>query len=149
MPDAEELANRISTLLAAKGIPFETKRMMGGVAFMVDDKMCIGTAKNRLMVRFDPALHEEVLARLGTGPMDFTGRVMRGFVFVQPAAVRDDVRLGSWLDLALDYNPRAKRSVKKRKKESCGQSRAPILARLSQLDAGMGFFSGKIGRRGA
>ncbi len=122
MPDTEELANRISTLLAAKRIPFETKRMMGGVAFMVDDKMCVGTAKNRLMVRFDPALHEEVLARPGTGPMDFTGRVMRGFVFVQPAAVRDDVRLGSWLDLALDYNPRAKRSVKKRKRKAAAKA---------------------------
>ena len=44
--------------------------------------------------------------------MDFTGRVMRGFVFVQPAAVCDEVRLGSWLDLALDYNPYGKTIIR-------------------------------------
>ena len=115
MPDTDELANRISAILAAKKVRFEPKRMMGGLAFMVDDKMFVGTAKNRLMVRFDPDLHEEVLARPGAGPMDFTGKPMRGFVFVELAAVRDDNDLGYWLDLALEYNPRAKRSTKKKK----------------------------------
>ncbi|HKB89206.1 MAG TPA: TfoX/Sxy family protein [Opitutaceae bacterium] len=116
MPDTEELANRISTLLAAERVRFETKRMMGGIAFMVDDKMCVGTVKNRLMVRFDPAMHEEVLERLGAGPMDFTGRSMRGYVFVKSGTLRDNAVLASWLELALAYNPRAKSSKKAAKK---------------------------------
>jgi TfoX/Sxy family transcriptional regulator of competence genes len=110
IPAAEDLAARISALLTAKRVRFVQKRMFGGICFMVSDKMCVGTAKNLLMVRFDPDLHEEVLARPGAGPMDFTGRPMRGYVFVQPVALRDDTVLTSWLDLALDYNPRAKSS---------------------------------------
>ncbi len=110
MSDGEDLANRISALLTARRVRFEAKRMMGGICFMVADKMCVGTAKNLLMVRFDPARHEEVLARPGAGPMDFTGRPMRGYVFVQPAALRNDAVLVSWLELALAYNPRAKSS---------------------------------------
>jgi TfoX/Sxy family transcriptional regulator of competence genes len=109
-PEIEELAERVGALLTAKRVRFESKRMMGGICFMVADKMCVGTAKNRLMVRFDPTLHEEVLKRPGAGPMDFTGRPMRGFVFVQTESLREDSVLTSWLELALTYNPRAKSS---------------------------------------
>lgn len=112
MSNIEDLPDRISAQLKAKHVRFESKRMMGGICFMVADKMCVGTAKNLLMVRFDPARHEEVLSRPGAGPMDFTGRPMRGYVFVQPAALRDDAVLASWLELALIYNPRAKSSKK-------------------------------------
>lgn len=112
MSDGEELANRVGALLTAKGVRFEAKRMMGGICFMVADKMGVGTVKDRLMVRFDPALHDEVLARPGAGPMDFTGRPMRGYVFVEPAILREDDVLASWVGLALAYNPRAKSSKK-------------------------------------
>src|ERR1700738_1145563 len=104
MSDDEGLANRISALLTVRRVRFESKRMMGGICFMVADKMCVGTAKNLLMVRFDPDRHEEVLARPGAGPMDFTGRPMRGYVFVKPSELGDDRVLASWLDLALAYN---------------------------------------------
>lgn len=81
---------------------------------MVDDKMCVGSAKQRLMVRFDPELHDNVLTRPGAGPMDFTGKPMRGYVFVKPEAVKTATALGSWIDLALAFNPRAKRTAKKK-----------------------------------
>jgi TfoX/Sxy family transcriptional regulator of competence genes len=112
MTNSEDLAERISAVLTAKRVRFESKRMMGGICFMVADKMCVGTAKNLLMVRFDPERHDDVLTRPGAGPMDFTGRPMRGYVFVQPASLREDAVLASWLELALDYNPRAKSSKK-------------------------------------
>ena len=91
--------------------------MMGGIVFMVGGKMCVGTTQGRLMVRFDPAQHDAVLARPGAGPMDFTKRAMRGFVFVQAAAFRADAALEPWLDLALAYNPQAKRSARKKPKK--------------------------------
>jgi TfoX/Sxy family transcriptional regulator of competence genes len=112
MTSGEDLAGRISAVLTTKRVRFESKRMMGGICFMVADKMCVGTAKNLLMVRFDPDQHDEVLARPGAGPMDFTGRPMRGYVFVQPASLRDDAALASWIEIALAYNPRAKSSKK-------------------------------------
>ncbi len=109
----DALAVRIAALLAQKSVAFDAKRMMGGICFKVADKMCLGTAKNRLMVRFDPALHDEVLSRRGAGPMDFTGRPMRGYVFVRPETLGKDAALAAWIDLALEYNPRAKRSKKR------------------------------------
>lgn len=112
--EGDELAARIGEILKAKRIRFEAKRMMGGIAFMVEKKMCVGTAKNLLMVRFDPALHDEVLASPGAGPMDFTGRPMRGYAFVKPAALKKNAVLASWLELALDFNPRATSSKKKK-----------------------------------
>ena len=116
MSETKELTARIGELLVARGVRCEAKPMMGGIVFMVRGKMCVGTTKDRLMVRFDPARHDEVLARPGAGPMDFTKRVMRGFAFVQPAALRTDAALARWLDLALAYNPQAKRSARKKPK---------------------------------
>ena len=82
---------------------------------MVDEKMCVGTAKDALMVRFDPEIHDEVLKRKGARVMDFTNRPMKGFVFVDEVGIKTDRDLGKWIELALDYNPRAKSSKKKTK----------------------------------
>ncbi len=111
----EKLAEQVGGLLKARAVGFEQKRMMGGLCFLVDDKMCLGVEKDRLMVRIDPEIHDEALKRKGCGPMDFTGRPMRGFVFVQPEGWTSQRDLASWLDLALEYNPRAKSSKKRRK----------------------------------
>jgi len=110
----EALAGRVARLLKGKRVAHETKRMMGGLTFMVDGKMCVGIEKTRLMVRLDPEQYESALKRKGCVPMDFTGRPMRGFVFVEPAALRTDPQLTRWLDLALEYNPRAPQSRKKK-----------------------------------
>ena len=88
--------------------------MMGGLCFMVDGKMCVGVEKARLMARIDPAIYEKALGRKGCVPMDFTGRPMRGFVFVQAEGYASDHDLASWLDLALEFNPHAKSSKKRR-----------------------------------
>ena len=124
MAPGDELADRIAAVLTARQVRFESKRMMGGICFKVADKMLVGTAKNRLMVRFDPELHDEVLARPGAGPMDFTGKPMRGYVFVQPRALKNDAVLSAWLDLALEFNPKAKRSKKKTSRASASRQRS-------------------------
>jgi hypothetical protein len=87
--------------------------MMGGLCFMVDGKMCVGIAGDRLMVRLDPADYDTALSRQGCVPMDFTGRPMRGFVFVTPAGTNATRDFESWIELALEYNPRAKAAPKK------------------------------------
>lgn len=110
----EHLGEAVRRRFSALGVAFEEKRMMGGLCFLVDGKMCVGVVKDRLMVRLDPA--EEEMARLRPGclPMDFTGRPMRGFVFVAPEGLPTDGDLAWWLERALDFNPRAKASPKRK-----------------------------------
>ena len=79
----EGLAERVREGFQSRGVLFEEKRMMGGLCFMVNDKMCVGVIDDRLMVRLDPAIEADALKRQGCVPMDFTGRPMRGFVFVE------------------------------------------------------------------
>ena len=90
----------------------EEKRMFGGVCFMVNGKMCVGVSKERLMVRFDPALNDEIMEMNGVGPMDFTKRVMKGFAFVDVEVLKTDKELEYWVGLALDFNKTAKPSKK-------------------------------------
>ena len=87
--------------------------MMGGLCFMVDGKMCVGVEKSRLMARIDPAAYEGALNKKGCVPMDFTGRPMCGFVFVNPDGLMAEAELEVWLNLALEFNPKAKSSKTK------------------------------------
>lgn len=109
----EHLADRLRNTLKEKNTIYIEKKMMGGLCFMVDDKMCVGIVKNNLMARVDPETYEQVLTLTGCHPMDFTGRRMKGFVFVTPDAVDLDVDLETWVQRCLDYNPKAKSSKKK------------------------------------
>jgi len=110
----EFLGERISIVLKKRGVVFQEKKMMGGLAMMVDEKMCVGVVKENLMVRLDPDLYEDALTRRGCKPMDFTGKSMKGFVFVEPEGVDQEEDLDYWIELALDFNPRAKSSKKKK-----------------------------------
>ena len=80
---------------------------------MVNDKMCVGVESERLMVRLDPAKYEEVMEKDGVKPMDFTGKVMKGYIFVDIDAVQSKKELNYWVSLALYYNKIAKSSKKK------------------------------------
>ena len=84
--------------------------MMGGLCFMVNGKMCVGVEKNRLMARIRPDAYEDALKCKGCRPMDITGRPMRGFVFVEPEALKTAKDLRFWVELALAYNSTAKKS---------------------------------------
>jgi TfoX/Sxy family transcriptional regulator of competence genes len=108
----EQLAERVRRGFGQRNVRFEEKRMMGGLCFLVDSKMCVGVEKNRLMARIAPEVYDYALRRKGCAPMDFTGRPMRGFVFVNPEGLVADGELEQWLKLALDFNPSAKASKK-------------------------------------
>lgn len=107
------LAERVERTLKALHAEFEPKRMFGGVCYMVQDKMCVGVVKNELMARLDPEITVEALQRTGCRLMDFTGKTMKGFVFVNPEGTDREADLESWIRLALDFNPRAKISKKR------------------------------------
>lgn len=112
----EFLADRISQFFTEKGIPFEAKKMMGGLCFMVDGKMCVGVNRDEIMARIDPEIYEASLLKSGCKEMNFTGRPMKGFVFLTDEATDLEDDLSYWLELALEFNPKAKASKKKKKK---------------------------------
>ena len=111
----ESLERRIRQFFDAKRVKHEAKRMMGGLCFMVQGKMCVGVEKNRLMARIGPDAYEDALTRKGCRPMDFTGRPMRGFVFIELAGLESQNDLAFWLELALAYNPIAKKATRKKR----------------------------------
>ena len=110
----EYLADRMRLILKEKHVTYSEKKMMGGIAFMVNDKMCVGITNNNLMARIHPEIYEDALKRKGCRPMDFTGRPMKGWVFVSPEGIDTDEELAGWIQLALDFNPLAKSGKKKK-----------------------------------
>ena len=109
----EQLADRVKQILDSRKVKFNEKKMFGGLCFIVDDKMLMGVEKERLMVRIGQEAEAGALKKKGAKPMDFTGRVMKGYLFVDNKAVDMDKELEYWVDLCLKYNPLAKASKKK------------------------------------
>jgi TfoX/Sxy family transcriptional regulator of competence genes len=94
----------------------DEKEMMGGLAFMVDNKMCVGVIKDVLMARIDPEMYDEALGKPGCRPMDFTGKPMKGWVFIGPEGLVKIKDLEYWIGLALQFNKDAKPSKPKKQK---------------------------------
>jgi|SRR6516165_735615 hypothetical protein len=102
MPYDETLAERLRPLFRGKYSVTE-KRMFGGLAFMVNGHMCCGIVGNDLVVRTGPDRFSEAIRQPHARPMDFTGRPMKGFVYVAPAGYRSDLDLRSWTRRGLDF----------------------------------------------
>ncbi len=109
----ENLADRVRESISITRKKVEEKRMFGGLCFMVNKKMCVGIEKDRIMVRLDPANYKTTLEKEGCIPMDFAGRIMKGYVFVNEEALTTKKKLDYWIDLALAFNKKAKASKKK------------------------------------
>jgi TfoX/Sxy family transcriptional regulator of competence genes len=109
----EKLADRVREIISLTHKKVEEKKMFGGLCFMVNDKMCVGVESERMMVRLDPEVYGQALEKEGCVPMDFTGKVMRGYVFVNQDALTTKRKLEYWVSLALDFNKKAKASKKK------------------------------------
>ena len=77
--------------------------MFGGLCFLLGGNMCCGIVGEELMLRVGPEAYESVLGREHAREMDFTGRPLRGFVYVDPPGVRSDAELGSWVDRSLEF----------------------------------------------
>ena len=110
----EYLSDRIKNIFKEKNVSYETKKMMGGLTFMVDNKMCCGIVKNQLMARIGSDNYEDALTEEGCCEMNFTGKPMKGFVYVHPENIDLDSDLSYWIQLCIDYNPLAKSSKKKK-----------------------------------
>lgn len=96
----EDLATRVRLVLAT--VDFTERKMFGGLAYLVNGHMACGIVGDELMVRTGPEKYAEVLARPNARAMDFTGRPMKGMVFVDPAGLGDrDLR--KWVEIGVSY----------------------------------------------
>lgn len=109
----EKLADRTREIISLSHKNVEEKKMFGGLCFMVNGKMCVGVEQERLMVRLDPERYDEAMEKEGCKPMDFTGKIMKGYVFVDIDSLNTKKKLDYWVKLALEFNSKAKASKKK------------------------------------
>ena len=98
----EQLAERVRLeLVTQEGV--SEKRMFGGLGFMVHGNMALAIDKDRLMVRVGPHQFEASLMRPHAGPMDMTGRPMKGFVIVQPERLDNKEGLQDWIQQGVEF----------------------------------------------
>jgi TfoX/Sxy family transcriptional regulator of competence genes len=93
----EQLAERLRGALKRKRGVAE-KKMFGGLTFLVNGNMAVGIVGDDLMVRVGADATQDALAQPHARPMDFTGRPMKGMVFVAPAGLEGSKKLAAWVD---------------------------------------------------
>lgn len=100
MPYDQKLAQRIRGYFSsgANHKPIIEKEMFGGLAFMMDGNVCVGATGPRLMARVGPDQYDDALKDMHTTIMDFTGKPLRGFVYVEPEALETETGLHDWLE---------------------------------------------------
>jgi TfoX/Sxy family transcriptional regulator of competence genes len=92
----EGLAERIRDALRGRPNVGERK-MFGGIAFMLDGHMAVGIVGETLMARVGPERYTDALRLPQVRPMDFTGRPMKGYVYVDPPGIESDAALKNWI----------------------------------------------------
>ena len=106
----EYLGDRIHQILTSRNVPFYEKKMMGGLIFMVNEKMCCGIHIDKkfgdslLMAKIGTTEYEKEIGKEVCLPMDFTGRPMKGYIFITPKGFDLEKDLEYWVDKALDFN---------------------------------------------
>ncbi|MCA9514169.1 MAG: TfoX/Sxy family protein [Myxococcales bacterium] len=100
----EGLAERTRRSFAQRGVLPTEKKMFGGLCFMVRGHMTLGVSGDKLMLRLSKEEADAALARPDTRVMDFTGREMKGFLYVAPEGLERDEQLDDWVGRVLAFN---------------------------------------------
>ena len=114
----ENTVDRVRKIMQSRGVSFEEKKMFSGICFMVDEKMCCGchidkkTNENILMCRVSEEVADAAIEKGEADPMNFTGRPMKGYVFVSEHKFQNQAVLEKWIERCLEFNPIAKKSKK-------------------------------------
>jgi len=111
----EKLTQRVRDLLGEVPKVVE-KRMFRGITFMLDGKMCVSVGDDRIMCRIDPELHAQAVHKRGYRTVEMGGRPYLGFVYVDEKHLATKRALKLWIDMALEFNPRASSSRKSSRK---------------------------------
>lgn len=108
----EQLANRARELIAERTTDVEERKMFGGLCFLVDDKICVAVKTDKILVRIAPEIYDDAIEKDGCTPMSKSGTNMTGYLYVDENYLHTQKQLAHWVNLALDFNPRAKSSKK-------------------------------------
>jgi len=103
MPYDEGLARHIRRVLDQDGHSYVEKQMFGGLSFLVSGNMSVGITGEDLLVRVGKGNNEAALSLPHTRPMDFTGKPMKGWIYVAPAGYASDADLRAWIQRGLDF----------------------------------------------
>lgn len=108
------LADKVREYLSSiPEIKVEEKEMFGGLAFLINGKMCVNVSGDNLMCRFDPILKEELAERMGFLPIIMKGKQMKGYCYVEPTGFKNKKDFEYWINLCLNFNAEAKKTAKK------------------------------------
>lgn len=109
------LLDRMRMVLKEKHALWTEKRMFGGDCFLVDDKMCFATIKGGILARVGPNNIDELTAKPCAEQMIHGGRIMTGYLFIEPDGYDLDDDLEFWIEKCLEFNPLANSNKKKNK----------------------------------
>lgn len=103
-PDTlQAIDDAIPQLILRQGEAITRRRMFGGICYLVNGKMLGGIVGSRLVIRVEEDEFDEAAARGEVSPMDFTGKPMRNFAYVEPVALQSPANVVAWLEVSLRY----------------------------------------------
>lgn len=102
MAYSEKLAQRVRQYFIGRE-DIKERKMFGGIAFMLGGHMCVGVVDDDLMARVGPENYQSCLAKKYVRLMDFTGRPLKGFIFVDPDGIKTDAALHEWISLCESF----------------------------------------------
>ncbi|MCF6257014.1 MAG: TfoX/Sxy family protein [Gammaproteobacteria bacterium] len=98
----EGLAERLRNYFESRN-DVEEKEMFGGLCFMVSNHMCCGIVKDILMLRVGPDNYESCLTKNHASEMNFTGKAMKGMVYIAPEGFDSDMELAEWVGICTEF----------------------------------------------
>jgi TfoX/Sxy family transcriptional regulator of competence genes len=98
----EGLAQRVREALGSRPLLTE-RRMFGGLAFLLDGKMYVGISGSKLMARVGAERYQDALALPHVREMNFTGKPMKGYVYIDPPGLAEDRDLAAWVSWCAGY----------------------------------------------
>jgi TfoX/Sxy family transcriptional regulator of competence genes len=98
----EKLEARIRDILGPR-TDLEAKKMFGGLCFLVNGNMACGVLNDDLIAKVDPERHDTLLKKSGARPFDFSGRPMKGILYVGPVGVKAAKDLRFWVETSLAH----------------------------------------------
>jgi TfoX/Sxy family transcriptional regulator of competence genes len=96
------LSERIRAILGNRP-GLSERRMFGGLAFLLNGYMFAGVQESTLMARAGPERHADALAVKHARAMDFTGRPLKGYAYVDPEGIEEDAELAQWVNRCADF----------------------------------------------
>lgn len=110
----EKIADRIREAIVGTENLVE-KKMFGGIAFMVNNKMLMGVDKDDVMLRCEPQRTDELLSKKGARPFDLTGKPMKGWLLVSAEGIKSKKDFDFWVATAIEANKTATTTARKKR----------------------------------